>query len=330
MKNSTLIIACFTLMLTYSCSKDVSIKIPTVSTNSITDITKSTAKCGGNVTNDGSETLNGRGLCWSTTPIPTIKDSITKEATSTGYFYSAMTKLLPKTKYYVRAYASNSAGVGYGEIFSFTTSDGVIDESSVTYGVLKDNNGNTYKIVKIGTQVWMAENLKVITYNDGDTIPNSTNSLNWSKLSSGAFCNYNNSSENISIYGRIYNGFAVKTGKLCPTGWHIPNETEWTTLITTVGGDKVAGLTLKDMGAARWDLRTSNANNRYGFTSIPSGARAVSGGFHDMGNTATYWSSSSVDAKTYMHFIELGTDSLSIETSLDDNSNGYSVRCLRN
>jgi collagen type VII alpha len=117
----TLVILIFIgiLLLFTSCKKTVT--IPTVSTDNVSNILKNSADCGGNVTNDGEEFLKMRGICWSINQNPTIKDSITDEATHKGPFYSRLTKLIPDTRYYVRAYASNSAGIGYGEEKTFIT-----------------------------------------------------------------------------------------------------------------------------------------------------------------------------------------------------------------
>ncbi len=98
----------------------------------------------------------------------------------------------------------------------------------VIYGTMTDQDGNVYKTVTIGTQTWMAENLRTTTYNNGTTIPNITNVNEWASLITGAYCNYNNttSTDTITTYGRLYNWYAVNTGKLAPDGWHVPTNEE--------------------------------------------------------------------------------------------------------
>src|SRR5574344_1985932 len=103
-------------------------------------------------------------------------------------------------------------------------------EGNITYGSITDIDGNTYKTVTIGTQTWMAENLKVTKYNDGIAIPNVTDATAWSELTTGALCDYDNTPSNSETYGKLYNWYAVNTGKLCPTGWHVPSDAEWTIL----------------------------------------------------------------------------------------------------
>jgi uncharacterized protein (TIGR02145 family) len=104
---------------------------------------------------------------------------------------------------------------------------------------VKDIDGNVYKTVTIGKQVWMAENLKTAKYNDGKTIPLVTDNTEWSNLSAPAYCWYNNDIANKEVYGALYNWYTVNTNKVCPKGWHIPIDAEWTTLTTYLGGEGV-------------------------------------------------------------------------------------------
>jgi len=210
------------------------ITLPTVNTNAIINITQTTATSGGVITSDGGATVTERGVCWSTSQTPTITDNKTTDGTGAGSFTSAISGLTANTTYYVRAYATNNKGTGYGSAMSFTTLEGgsgaIVFNPNITYGSMTDIDGNTYKTVTIGTQTWMAENLKVTKYNDGTNIPNVTDDTEWGNLTTGAYCNYNNDQSNVATYGRLYNWYAVNTGKLCPTGWHVPSDAEWTTL----------------------------------------------------------------------------------------------------
>ena len=199
--------------------------LPTVTTTAASSITSSTASSGGNVTSDGGSTITARGVCWGTSGGPTIAGSKTTETGTTGIFTSSLASLTAGATYYVRAYATNSSGTSYGNEISFTTLsfNGIIFNPNLTYGSITDKDGNVYRTIQIGTQVWMAENLKTTKYNDGNSIPNVTDNTTWRNLATPAYCYYNNDGvTNKSIYGALYNWFTVNTGKLCPTGWHVP------------------------------------------------------------------------------------------------------------
>ena len=141
-------------------------------------------------------------------------------------------------------------------------------------GTLKgvsDADGNFYKIVTIGTQTWMAENLKTTKYNDGTDIPYVTDYSTWLGLKTGAYCWPKNDFNNKDIYGGLYNWYTISTGKLCPKGWHIPSYEEWTTLIDYLGGEGVAGGKMKTTGTTYWATPNRGATNLSGFSALPSG-----------------------------------------------------------
>jgi len=144
---------------------------------------------------------------------------------------------------------------------------------SITYGSMTDQEGNVYKTVTIGTQVWMAENLRTGRYRNGDPIPNVVNGATWGGMTSGASCWYNNDSASYhSLYGRLYNWYAVsETRNLCPSGWHVPTDSEWIKLVDTLGGATYAGTVLKS--ACAWKNNWSGTNTS-GFTARPGGFRA--------------------------------------------------------
>src|ERR1035437_2773762 len=229
-----LLLTIFILMLTNSCV-DPSL-VPVVQTKSLTAITATSATCWGNVpSNPGSE-VSKRGVCWNTKSNPTIKNSKDTTIAGTGNFSVAMTGLAMQTTYYVRCYATNKSGTAYGNELTFTT-------------LLADYDGNTYHTVTIGSQVWMAENLKVTKYRNGNTIANVTDPTTWSSLTSAAYCSYNNSSTNKATYGNLYNWSVVNDSRnIAPTGWHVPTKAEWTTLITYLGNANIVGDLLKETG----------------------------------------------------------------------------------
>jgi len=149
-----------------------------------------------------------------------------------------------------------------------------------------DIDGNRYKTVKIGNQIWMAENLRVLRYNDGTPIE-MEGELDWVRLGGeriGARCHYENKPENGERYGALYNWFAVNTGKLAPKGWHVPTDQEWQALSDACGGDKLAGASLKT--DKDW-----NGNNKSGFSALPAGYRYHDGGFRSVGSYVIFWSS---------------------------------------
>ena len=146
---------------------------------------------------------------------------------------------------------------------------------------IKDIDGNVYKTVTIGSQTWMAENLKVSKYNDGTSIPNITDSLEWTKLTTGAWCNYNNNVSYNSKFGKLYNWYTVSpitngNKNVCPTGWHVPDDNEWSSLISYLGGEKIDVGILRENGTNHWtapDNYTTTSSNRALFTALPGGLR---------------------------------------------------------
>ena len=149
-----------------------------------------------------------------------------------------------------------------------TNNGDIVFNPNITYGSITDIDGNTYKTVTIGTQTWMAENLKVTKYNDGIAIPNVTDNTAWRELTTGALCDYGNTPSNSETYGKLYNWHAVNTGKLCPTGWHVPSDAEWTELTDYLGGTSVAGDKLKETGSTHWSNLRTGATNETGFTAL--------------------------------------------------------------
>lgn len=193
-----------------------------------------------------------------------------------------------------------------------------------------DGDYNVYPVVVIGTQTWMAENLKTITYNDHTAIPNVTLAATWTSTTSGAYADYLNTPTYSDTYGRLYNWYAVastNTKNVCPTGWHVATDEEWTTLVTYLGGEALAGGKLKETGTAHWLTPNTSATNKTGFTALPGGYRNTAGTFGLMGNTGYWWSS--IEGGTtfaWYYYIYFGTGNI---TRLDHEKHfGSSVRCL--
>ncbi len=289
-----------------------------ITTTSVSNITTTTALCGGNILSDGGAKITARGVCWSTSPNPTIVDNKTIDGSGVGNFTSNLTDLNDGLTYYIRAYATNSFGTAYGNEISFSTPFPVYDI-----------DGNGYDTVHIGTQVWMAENLKTNHYKNGTAIayPGSDNTA-WQNNTTGAYAWYNNDEATYkNTYGALYNWHAVNTGSLCPTGWHVPSDAEWTTLTTYLGGESIAGGKLKEVGLAHWISPNTAATNETRFTALPGGFRYYDGTYQTIGSHG-FWRSSTFGTSTPLSRVMYYTNGETYSDS-SDMSFGFSVRCIK-
>ena len=192
----------------------------------------------------------------------------------------------------------------------------------IVYGEEKDVDGNIYKTVKIGSQDWMAENLKVTKFSDGSSIP--LIDLGWKNLATPAYCWYDNDTINKNIYGALYNWYAVNTGKLCPKGWHVPSNADWKNLNNNHEGGE-----FKEEGTSHWKNPNEGATNKTGFTALPGGWRD-SGSFRDIGNIGNFWSSSvHPNFNTMAIFVGLLSEYSITSSHAYDFKSGLSVRCLK-
>ncbi len=314
------------LILFSSCKKDnavtnppASITVPVVSTDSVSSITNNTAECGGTIASDGGATITARGVCWGTSQNPTIDSNKTADGASIGIFTSTITGLTSNTTYHVRAYATNTAGTSYGDELDFTTST-----------VVTDIDGNIYNTVIIGSQVWMAENLRTTHYRNGDSIPNVTDNSKWSKLKSGAYCNYNNDINISKTYGKLYNWYAVNDKRnLAPAGWHVPTDSEWTILSTYLGGENIAGAKLKEIGTTHWNSPNVGADNSSGFLALPGGGRYLDGRFLDFGTSGNWWTATaSVSPQAWYRYLHCDYTRITRDDYGSWNV-GNSIRCVK-
>ena len=203
-----------------------------------------------------------------------------------------------------------------------------------------DQDGNVYPTVRIGDQLWMAENLKVTHYRNGDIIPNVTDSTEWENLDAGACAGYANLARNTSVYGLLYNWHAVHGSRdIAPDGWHVPTDEDWKELEMALGmsrsdADRTQwrgtdeGGKLKEAGLSRWQSPNRNATNETGFTAIPGGFRYDNGGFNSFGYYAYFWSSTETDpAGAWFRYLGYG-DSYIFRSGCDKRF-GFSVRCVQ-
>jgi uncharacterized protein (TIGR02145 family) len=194
-----------------------------------------------------------------------------------------------------------------------------------------DVEGNRYKVVKIGTQTWMAENLKTTKYNDGASITIVTDNGAWIALGTDAYCWYNNDAATYkATYGAMYNWYAVNTAKLCPIGWHVPTDAEWTTLTDYLGGADVAGGKLKEAGNSHWTSTNVGATNSSSFTALPGGFRhEVDGTFMNVGLYGYWWSRTAVDESNAWCFYLYKDNASSWVGYNGVKRYGFPVRCVR-
>lgn len=303
------------------------VTVPSLTTDAVTGINLNEAVSGGNnIIQNGGEILD-KGVCWDISENPTTSDNSASAGTGTGRFSADIDGLDPSTIYYVRAYARNSAGIGYGPQMTFSTSASDID-------------GNIYRTVIIGDQLWMQSDLRTTRLRGGAAIPFVEDDETWKNLTVLACCWYNNNQPPAgSGYGLIYNWFAVETAALCPTGWHVPSDNEFRIL------ERFLGMTVEESNGTGWrgtnqgdQLKSTSTwnspatgTNSSGFTALGEGYRfGMEGNFADFGLVGYWWSST-------LHWSDA---TLALYRRLDSNEGGIyragvikaggkSVRCLK-
>ena len=197
------------------------------------------------------------------------------------------------------------------------------------FGTIKDVDENTYKTVKIGNQVWMAENLRVTHYQNKKPIKEIKNPKDWSTSTEGAYCNYNNDCTNVATYGRLYNYYAVSDPqKLCPEGWHVPSLDEWDELIKFTGSDTHAGGNLKEEGTEHWNIPNFCATDIYKFTGLPGGLRDQLGNYFQYKINSNFWTSTKLSAYHTMQ-INQSFNYAQIFITFNSDKTGLSVRCIK-
>jgi uncharacterized protein (TIGR02145 family) len=306
------------------------VNIPVLSTASVNYILQTTVVSGGNITSDGGATVTVRGVCWSTGLTPTVSNKKTTNGTGAGAFESNVRGLTPGTVYYLRAYATNSNGTGYGSAISFTTVGTTFTDS---------RDGNVYKIVQIANKIWMAENLRYLPSVAGRGTQSETIPYYYVYGYDGTDVNVAKGQSNYIIYGALYNWPAAINGEagstsnpsgvqgVSPAGWHLPSNAEWTELTDSLGGATIAGSKLKETGSTHWTSPNAGATNETGFTALPGGGLGF-GEFVDMSNRGYWWSTTEYSSALASSII-MSYDNSTLSEVNTDKGLGISVRCVK-
>lgn len=205
--------------------------------------------------------------------------------------------------------------------------------------LVKDADGNEYTTVTIGTQTWMVENLKTTTYRNGDPIPNVTDGTEWSNLTTGAYCDYNNEDTNSNTYGRLYNWYAVQDERnIAPLGWHVPTDVDYYKLVKFIDANavtsygiesEIAGAIMKEVGYEHWDAPNAGATDQYGFKGIGGGARDGFGDFVNLNIKGYFWTKTEDDLTSRPWYRNLLNDGVTIRRYTSGASSGFSVRLVK-
>jgi uncharacterized protein (TIGR02145 family) len=260
------------------------------------------------------------GICYGTAGSPTYEEDHIIVSLTNGETNSVIIDNLTPNVYYVRGYVKNELAISYSNEISLE-----IIEGSVT-----DIDGNIYEYKTIGSQIWMKSDLKTTKNNDGTTIPEIQDNIEWSSTNNGAYCTY-------TIYGKLYNYYAIANSqKLCPTDWHVPSDEEWKTLEMYLGMSQdqadTTGIRGSNEGGklknSSWLYPNTGANNSSGFSATGSGYRLNTGTFLSSSESAYYWTVSEFDVNTawcralYYNNAQIGRRNL-------EKKYGFSVRCIK-
>ena len=299
--------------------------IPSVITSQVINIGPTSATCGGNIISDGGSNVLFRGVCWSTSPNPTLDDSHSIDGNGSGTFVSQLSNLQHSTQYYIRAYAFNAIGVAYGQNVVFTTHP---TPHFCNNPITDDRDNKIYNTIQIGTQCWMKENMNI-----GTMTPGSSEQTNHESIEK--YC-YDDDETNCDVYGGLYqwdNAMQWSTTEgtqgLCPVGWHLPTNGELTILKDFLGGWSEAGSKMKEAGYIHWAPPNTGATNSSGFTALPGGHRTRNNVFYNLTYVDYFWSSS-LNNEANAEYWYLTYNYELVGYSGDQKIYGFSVRCIRN
>lgn len=315
LKSGILILSAALAPLLNSCFKEPT--VPVVVTKTVEGVTQNDALVKGSVSTDGGEIVTARGICWSTSPEPTIDKSKILSGEGLGDFTGSLEDLVPGMKYYTRAFAVNNVGTAYGNELVFSTEE------------LADIDGNKYTTIDIGGQIWTEDNMKTTRFNDGTVIPLVPPTNEWLTTTTPGYTWYDGDADAYGeTYGALYNWYAVATGKLCPDGWHVPSDEEMASLTDYLGGQNVAGGKLKEAGTTHWKSPNTGATDEVGFTGLPGGYKSPDGIYEylgEYGNYCTATDSSAIEAyRWYLSF-----EHKRVFKAASPKNYCFSVRCVK-
>ncbi len=319
------------IVLICSCAREGATSLPVAETYPPYDVTAVSAIAAGRVTSDGGGNIVERGFYWGEEPDLPDEGQKIVAGSGMGEFEIKLEGLEMETTYYISAFAENEQGISTGEILSFTT-------TLFRYGEgVTDHEGNHYNTIIVGNQEWMAGNLMVSSYRNGDPIPEIEDGNDWHNLTGGAFVWYENRYEGRGeYYGALYNWYAVADERgLCPPGWRVPGEEDWDSLVIFLGGSEIAGGAMKSERTfpdlhPRWNEPNTGATNTGGFSAFPAGYRERAGSFRDLGERAFWWSADEhgIDG-SWAHNMVLRYDYPGVFRFSSSKHRGCSVRCIK-
>jgi len=301
--------------------------VPVVSTISAYSISQTSVTTGGNILSDGGSPVIDRGVLYGFNRDLRLDNRLISNGVGSNQFLNNLSELLPGNKYYLRSFASSVFGTGYSDIDSFVTLSPLPPKPCPRDSLVIDIDGNVYQAIQIGSQCWTQSNLKTSRYRNGDSIPTGLNNSAWQNTTAGAYAIYNNDTVNDGLFGKLYNNYAVTDSRgLCPTGWHVPSQAEWTLLENQFRGSSGAGGALKSIAtqptAGGWNWPNTGATNSSGFTALPGGRLSKSGNFSDMSTNGYWWPSSGSLRK-------LNSNNGNFDQLYNSPANGAAVRCVK-
>ncbi len=307
---------------------DTDLLPPTVVIHNASNITTSSAVIHAEATEDGGANITERGIVWSTEENPGFEDNVIEEGSGLGEFSVTLDNLEMETTYYTRAFATNGVGTSFSSAISFNT----LAEGDTT-GTVTDIEGNTYNTVLINDLWWMAENLRTRKYNDGTDIPTGFDEDEWVDLTFGAWTYFDDDLQWDSIYGKLYNWYAVDDSRgLCPEGWRLPIDDEIKDLRDMYGGYLEAGGPMKETGTHEdgdgyWREPNAGATNETGFSARPGGAR-IHGVYFNRETTGYFWTSDDTGDDYARNYLMV-YDTSSLLRHIYQKHYGLSVRCVK-
>jgi uncharacterized protein (TIGR02145 family) len=291
---------------------------PSVDTQAASSVLETAAVLNATVANGGNA-VTATGFKYATNPTLTSPALVAGGGVSSP-FSASLSGLVGGTQYWAVGFATNAVGTSYGDTVTFTTPvTFVCGTNSVTY------DGYAYPTVSIGTQCWFQENLRTTIYRNGDAIPAGLSNAQWSAANSGAQTIYgeggSNEASNLAAYGRLYNGYAVTDSRgVCPAGWHVSNDVDWSILEAHVGGSSVAATELMSASPI-W-----NGTNSSGFSAVSGGFRDSNGGPSGVGVYNFIWTSTAGLGGIVTRVIYGAPD---VSRQIFSANFGFSIRCIK-